>query len=74
MKNVIEKALANKYGSELNRFEVQHGYHSQAPDDCSFRMVWYVDSNGLVGRQWLETIEQWAAGNTNFHFEHGFGG
>jgi hypothetical protein len=74
MRNVIEKALANKYGSELTEFKVQRCYHSQAPEDCSFQMVWYVESNGAVGRQWLETIEQWAAGNTEFYFEHIFGG
>lgn len=74
MKNVIEKALTEKYGSELLRFEIQQALHSLAPDDCSFRMVWYTDSNGIVARQWLETIEQWAAGNTEFYFEHSFGG
>ena len=68
--DLIERALACKYGTSVVAFELQQAYHGDAPDDCSFMMVWYTDSKGMVGRQWFETIRQWAEGNTNYYFEH----
>lgn len=68
-RNEVEQAMNAKYGQSLVEFRLSKGFHRNLKESDSGRMVWYRTDGGIIGRQWLETIEQWAAGNTGFTFD-----
>lgn len=72
---VVLAALRRKYNSECAEWSLQDGHHSKLPEGSSKLMVLYATESGIRGRQWLETIERWAHGDTNYCFarEHGLG-
>jgi hypothetical protein len=36
-------------------------------------MVWYTTESGITGRQWAETVLEWAEGNLNYCYAHEHG-
>lgn len=66
-------AMRRKYGSECAEWRLQDANHSKLPEGASKLMVWYRTESGITGRQWLETIERWAHGDTNYCYAHEHG-
>ena len=66
---MILAGLYFKYGCGPLRVRTKEAQNQDAPKDYSKVMVWYEMKNGTVGQDWLETVEEWAKGNTKYCFE-----
>ena len=65
----IQKAITNRYGQKVTDWSIQKGYHKKLKATDSGLMVRYSTDGFINGRQWLETLQQWAEGHTLFEYD-----
>ena len=65
----MKAAIANKYGHGVDKWSLRKGYHRKLKTTDSGIMVSYSTDGGVCGNMWLETMKEWAAGNTDFMYD-----